>query len=308
MAQPSNYTQDLDFGLNSQPVPWSREDDWQGIGNSRERRRIQNRINQRARRSRRRNEVKVPTDDSSGNTTAPRRDYSPLTLSLIRATSVGQADFEKIVGAINILDPQSSENQSLIRAFEAFIYKNCLASAPRPALLPILVQFNFSQALMANAGVLGLSSKELDDEAISLFHVAGPWPPSINLEVGTLPLGLQPTDLQRSTLHHPWLDLLPIPQMRDNLFRRGPEFFDEEDLCRAMRGRRAGSNAGFLVWSDPWDSSGWEVTEDFARSSWGWTIAGCWELCRSTNKWRAQRGEPPLFYSISQDITTGFNR
>lgn len=152
---------------------------------------------------------------------------------------------------------------------------------------------------MANAKILGLTYTELEDEAISSFSVEGPWPPGRTLEVGTLPTELRPTDLQRRTLHHPWLDLLPIPHMRDNLLRRGVECFDEDELCCAMVGRTGLGSTGFIVWGDPWDSCGWEVTEGFARSSWGWTIAGCRELYRSTNKWRAQRGEPPLFPSTT---------
>ncbi|KAI0449134.1 hypothetical protein F5B21DRAFT_495257 [Xylaria acuta] len=294
MSQPSHYP----LNLLPSPLPLSREDNYQGIGDARERRRIQNRINQRARRSRRRNEAKVSTDDSSHDDVS--RTDSCLALRHIQTNPARQEEYEKIVDAINVRDPESWENHSLVRAFEAFIYNNWLARAPIPALLPSLVRFNFARAMMANAKVLGITtSRQLDDEAISYFNLVGPRPPSVNLEVGTLPTELQPTDLQFRTLHHPWLDFLPIPHMRDNLLRRGVECFDEDELCCAMVGRGDLCDAAFIVWSDPWDSYGWEVTEGFARSSWGWTIAGCLELYRSTNKWRAQRGEPPLFYSVT---------
>ncbi|KAI0537912.1 hypothetical protein GGR58DRAFT_469888 [Xylaria digitata] len=290
MSQFSNYP----LHLHPSPVSWSREDDWQGMSNARERRKIQNRINQRARRSRRRKEAEVSTDDS--NYAHVIRAESPLASRHDQATLAQQLGFEKIIEAMNIRDPQSWVTHSLILAFEAFIYNNWLISTLRPALLPDLVQFNFARALMANARVLGLTSSYLHDDAISYFHVAGPPPPNIHVEVDVLPAGLQPTDLQRCEPHHPWLDLIPIPQMRDNLIRRGERCFDDEQLCRAMRGHGDRTDAGFIVWGDSWDPSSWEVTEGFARSSWGWTIEGCWGLFRSTNKWRAQRGEPPLFY------------
>ncbi|GAW19679.1 hypothetical protein ANO14919_091680 [Xylariales sp. No.14919] len=293
MSQPSSQP--------SHPYPspllrWSLGDDWQGMANARERRKIQNRINQRARRSRRRKEADAFTNDS--NYAPVIRTDSSLALVNVQATPAQQIGFEKITDAINIRDPQSWATHSLILAFEAFIYHSWLTSAPRPALLPDLVQFNFARALMENARVLGLTSSHLHDDAISYFSVAGPWPPSINLETTALPAGLRPTDLQRRAPHHPWFDLIPISQMRDNLIRRGEECFNDEHLCCAMRGHGDRSDAGFLVWGDSWDSSSWEVTEGFARSSWGWTISGCWELFRSTNKWRAQRGEPPLFSSL----------
>ncbi|TGJ81365.1 hypothetical protein E0Z10_g7400 [Xylaria hypoxylon] len=286
MSQSSSYP----LHLHPSHVPWwSWGDDWQGMANTGERRKIQNRINQRARRFRRRKEAEVSMGDS--NYAHVARTDSPLTLRHAQPVSTQHVDFEKVEKAINIRDPQSWATHPLILAFEAFIYQNWLISAPRPALLPDLIQFNYARAIMANGTILGLTSSQLHDDAISYFHVAGPWP------VGVLPAGLQPTDLQRRALHHPWLDMIPIPQMRDNLMRRGVDSFDDEHLCHAMRGHRDGSDAGFLVWGDSWDSSGWEVTESFARSWWGWTISGCWELFRSTNKWRAQRGEPPLFYS-----------
>ncbi|KAI1633879.1 hypothetical protein F4809DRAFT_564016 [Biscogniauxia mediterranea] len=275
---------------------WSQADDWMAMGNARERRRIQNRINQRARRSRQRRQASISVENHASYPYINRSHYSPSATSPLEAVSGYIAEVSRIVEALNFLDCGSERNQALIRAFEAFVHNHYLLHAPVPGLLPSLLQFNFTRALMSNAEVLGLGSGGLDDEAISPFHVAGPWPPSINLDPGSLPVGLRPTDLQRRTSHHPWFDLLPIPQMRDNLFRRGPDFFDDMELCRAMRGRAPYTGAGIIVWRDPWDASGWEVTEEFARSSWGWIIVGCWDLYRSTNVWRAQRGERPLFY------------
>ncbi|KAI1743106.1 hypothetical protein F4680DRAFT_392479 [Xylaria scruposa] len=284
------------LNFHPSPLPCFPIDNWQGIGNVRERRRIQNRINQRARRSRRRREGIVSTDSPSHGSVVPV--YPSQTPGNTQTALKRCVDFDNIVKEINVFDPESWETHSLVRAFEALIYSNWLARAPRPALLPSLVRFNLARAIMANAKVLGLTSRQLDDEAVSYFNVTGPWPPNQNFEAGTLPPELQPTDLQRRTLHHPWLDLLPIPHMRDNLLRCGTECFDEDELCHVMIGRED-SDAGFIVWSDPWDSCGWEVSEAFVRSPWGWTIAGCWELYRSTNEWRARRGEAPLFYPVT---------
>ncbi|KAI5917569.1 hypothetical protein F4810DRAFT_695958 [Camillea tinctor] len=275
---------------------WSQADDWIAMGNNRERRKIQNRINQRSRRTRKRNEARISTENHGSQPGTSTNHHSRLTTIPIEAISMHIPEVSRVVEAINIMDCGSEINQALIRTFEAFFYSNYLIHAPIPALLPSLLQFNFTKALMANARVLGLGSSELDDEAISPFHAVGPWLPSINLDPNALPVGLRPTELQRRTSHHPWFDLLPIPQMRDNLLRRGPDVFDDIDLCRAMRGRAPYTGAGVIVWRDPWDASGWEVTEEFARSPWGWIIAECWDLFRSTNVWRARRGERPLFF------------
>ncbi|KAI0809575.1 hypothetical protein GGR55DRAFT_156626 [Xylaria sp. FL0064] len=291
MAQPWKYP----LQVHSTPIPWSREDVWKGIANARERRRYQNRINQRARRSRRRNETKACIQ--AHNHANVTQSDSPLALRQIQSISAPCIEIEKIWDTIKTHDPRFWESEPLVRAFKEFIYINWLTQALRPALLPNLVQFNFVRAMMANAGALGLTSNELEDDAISHFYVTGPWPSSVDVKESTLPSGLQPTDLQRRTFHHPWLDLLPVPRMRDNLLRNGVESMDEDELCNVFCGFGDNRDIGLLVWGVSWDPHSWEVTEDLARSSWAWILEGCWELCESTNKWRAQRGEPPLFFA-----------
>ena len=199
------------------------------------------------------------------------------------------------IRSVNILNLESEYNRTVMRDFEAFAHRYYAARAPAITFRPSLSQFNFIRALWANVEVLGLSSSQMsDDDAPSPFNVPSSRraEPSAALEL-RLPAGLRPTNLQRATLHHPWIDLLPIPEMRDNMFRRGFDSFDEEELCHDMRGR-VHQDPGVLVWGDPWDPSSWEVTESFVRS-WGWAVVGCWGLFCSTNKWRAQRGEKPLF-------------
>ena len=153
----------------------------------------------------------------------------------------------------------------ILQRFEAFAQQLYIIHSPQLAILPILSQFNFIRALLANMDTLSLSSKQMGDDALSPFnsphyhrHGASP----------RLPDGLRPTALQSTTLHHPWIDLLPMPEMRDNLFRRGLDCFDEEKFCHALRGRIPGHDPGMLIWGEPWDPNGWEVTEAFART-WG---------------------------------------
>ncbi|KAI0965392.1 hypothetical protein F4678DRAFT_452911 [Xylaria arbuscula] len=281
-------------------LPWSREDLCRGIANTRERRKIQNRINQRARRTRRRAEAQASTDDPN------HASVIQLNQALaIRAIPLLQLlDVENMWDAIQTHDPKSWEAEPRVRAFKDFIYNNWLASAPLPALLPHLVQFNFVRALMANAGALGLTAGHLEEDAISPFCVTGPRLPTDHVDstVGSLPNGLKPTDLQRRTVHNPWYDLFPIPRMRDNLLSRELNDEHQDELCCTMGGFGDVKDAGFLIWGNSWECSNWEVTEDFVRSPWRWVIEECWELCESTNRWRAQRGEPPLFFSQAKVV------
>jgi hypothetical protein len=54
---------------------------------------------------------------------------------------------------------------------------------------------------------------------------------------------------------------------------------------------------GILSWSDPWEISGWEVTEKFV-TRWAFLLQGCPDVIESANKWRALRGEDPLVVEI----------
>lgn len=193
---------------------------------------------------------------------------------------------------IHILQADSVKTKRTLQQIEAIAHTQYILGSPRTDMLLHLIQFNFIKALVQNMRVLGLTSELLHDDAISLFNVTGPW--QYEIESG-LPASLRPTIIQRTVVHHPWLDLLPIPEMRDNLISAG-ESYDETQLCLDMKGqgRAHTEHTGIIVWNDPWDQTGWEITKPFA-CSWGWAVQGCVNLFRSTNSWRARRNEKPLF-------------
>lgn len=196
------------------------------------------------------------------------------------------------VDYVCILDLDSMATKMRMHRLETIARRCYMMGSPRTDLLLHLVQFNFTRALMDNARILGLTSDKLHDDALSSFNTCGPW--QFDFE-RSLPHSLQPTATQRSIEHHPWLDLLPVPQIRETLIRAG-DFVDEEQLCLDMKGSGSAhsGNTGIIVWKDPWNPAGWEVTEPFARS-WGWVLRGCRDLAHSTNQWRMSRNERPLF-------------
>ncbi|PYH94515.1 hypothetical protein BO71DRAFT_483677 [Aspergillus ellipticus CBS 707.79] len=108
---------------------------------------------------------------------------------------------------------------------------------------------------------------------------------------GALPLALRPTALQRSHIHHTWIDFFPCPRMCDSLIRAGNEW-DDEELCVDIMGFWDSSSTdaqGLIIWGEPSDPANWEVSEGFTRK-WGWVIEGCESAMRATNRWRALRG------------------
>ncbi|KAL0933837.1 uncharacterized protein CTRU02_210636 [Colletotrichum truncatum] len=155
-------------------------------------------------------------------------------------------------------------------------------------LLP-LVQFNLFRGLMENMKILGITMPMVcDEDSLSPF---GTDPSYNSSSFWNVPVYLRPTETQLTIEHHPWLDFLPLPRMRDNLIKADGNY-DDEELCLDMIGDgNAPSGKGeVILWGDAWDPMNWEVTEVFV-TKWRWVLEGCEELIRSSNYWRAQRGE-----------------
>jgi len=160
-----------------------------------------------------------------------------------------------------------------------------------------LVRYNVIRAIATNRSILSLHQVTTrycnkDGGNIQLFPVPT-----------TLPESLRPTELQHSTPHEPWIDLLPSPRMRDNVIRLY-DTFDEFDLFRDVVGCVFGGfgdsnieNNGMLVWADPWHASGWELTEGFVHK-WKILIEGCYDMLEATNSWRSIRKEELLFVEL----------
>jgi hypothetical protein len=164
----------------------------------------------------------------------------------------------------------------------------------RDHLLP-LVEYNVFRATSTNLQILG---RKLRGSACS-FGGNNPIFPSPYAGVN-VPNSLKPTLLQQSSLYEEWIDILPSPKMRDNAIRSRHLYTVGElcaDLLGGLMGKRNDIDTGLIVWSNPWEPSGWELTEGFIRK-WGFLIQGCSDLFESTNRWREVRGEEPLFTDL----------
>jgi hypothetical protein len=163
-----------------------------------------------------------------------------------------------------------------------------MMGSPTTDHLLVFIKLNVFRAIISNSQDLGLEPEEnTADDALSPFTD----PSSPLCRSRTLPPALRPTKLQHEIPHHPWIDLLPIPGMRDNLLRAG-DSYDDTELCSDIVGVCGGpaDKTALIVWGEPWEPNNWEVTESFL-SQWAWTIRGCSQLFESTNYWRKRRGE-----------------
>ncbi|KAH8597332.1 hypothetical protein B0O99DRAFT_593069 [Bisporella sp. PMI_857] len=225
------------------------EDDWTGKTSSAERRKLQNRINQRSYRYRKRTNAAGDARTNTHNLRHPTGQESELWhlfQSIAGPAKLSPLDLPRASAACMY---SAMELQKLISSFERWINSQ---NSPIGDHVVVLVKFNVFRALFTNSNVLGFIMHDcIEDNAISPFATS----PIPTLE--TLPVGLHPTHLQRTTAHHPWLDLLPVPRMRDNLIRAGNDF-DDMPLCGDLTGflhPGTGSTA-LIVWRDPWDVSG----------------------------------------------------
>jgi hypothetical protein len=196
--------------------------------------------------------------------------------------------------SVTICHPSLAEIQEMMLRFEESAYRDYALGSPRADHLLTLIQFNVFRALLSNTNTLGFTLEWLHEDAISPFTTTNPE----RLDT-SCPQSLRPTSLQRTIPHHPWLDLFPIPTMRDNILRAG-DSFDDTELCMDLVEfwSSPGERSGLVVWGDPWDPRNWEVSEEFLRK-WAWIIRGCQELFQSTNSWRMKRGEKKLFSDAS---------
>lgn len=211
-------------------------------------------------------------------------------------------DRQKLCRVATICKLGAIEQQKAILEFEKWVRYCQKMGSPRNDHLLVLVKFNVFRAIMSNGSDLGYAPGEGmdDDDALSPFS-----DPSKSAIVLPVPAALQPTRLQRQIAHHPWIDTIPIPGMRDNLLRAG-DTYDDTELCSDLVGfcNRSTGRTGMILWGEPWDANSWEMTEDFMRY-WGWTVRGCKQLLQATNYWRQRRGEEPLHFDrgIVEDVS-----
>lgn len=188
-----------------------------------------------------------------------------------------------------------SEAVEMMARFDVVAYERYYAADPCVDHLLTLTKFNVLRALLGNLAALGLSIQMVEDDgygALSPFNSTTN-PSSIGhhsyhrRDRNILPASLLPTTTQLSIPHHPWLDCFPYPRMRDNIIN-APEGFDDCELCTDMMDP-ANGDIGLMVWGDPWLPQNWEVSEFFVQK-WPWVIEGCSEILVHSNYWRAKRG------------------
>lgn len=128
-------------------------------------------------------------------------------------------------------------------------------------------------AMLANSAILGIPCDRPLDPSI-FIHIFAAAPPS-----------LMPTALQSTIPHYPYLDILPIPALRNKLLKAN-DIIDVREMWQDL------SAGEVKVWGNtPWEEGGWEIGERFAVK---WWFLMDEEVLKGTNFWRRMRNEKLL--------------
>ena len=106
-----------------------------------------------------------------------------------------------------------------------------------------LTEFSVFRAYVQNASLLAISLQILaDDDALSPWTTSNPYP-------ALAPFDICPTSLQLSTAHHPYIDIIAPPSLRDNVILSALTQEQEDQLCYDMH------VDSFTIWgSQPWNA------------------------------------------------------
>ena len=244
-------------------------ENWRGKNDPSERRRIQNRINQRAFRQRQR-EGESPKQYRS------------------RATSIDPREPQSAIAQIHAEDHERPAAQEQQRC-QGDVRQE-LSVGHRFDLLACLINRNFHAAASSNARHLGMNHSVVQHSSLTLT--------ATQYESAPTALNLQPVTLQHQIPHDPIINILPHARLRHNIMnavaksRIDAKLLSDDLRCSGglIRIQDSWQRCGLIVWGSPQDLQSWEISAGFMYR-WGHLLEGCEDLLASTNVWRAQRGE-----------------
>ncbi|KAF3291465.1 hypothetical protein TWF970_000678 [Orbilia oligospora] len=271
---------------------WDQTDDWTGVTSPMERRKRQNRLNQRAYRKRRHIRRCAPIEE---DTPVPKASTDSECHDVVIVGST--APFSNSpTHPLDLITSPDIHHRLQVVDFVRRVLLNCSLRLQAPSEPHLLARLNVLSALITNAAMLNIPFQDLGREgAISRFNLQGPEPLGMN-STSLIPESLRPTALQREIVHSPWLDLFPMPTLRDSILQAFQEsLLTQNQLCHSIFAvdDTGGAIAPLIVWGEPWDPSSWELCPQLLIKL-DTLLNDCSTALESTNFWRKKRGETEI--------------
>jgi hypothetical protein len=109
----------------------------------------------------------------------------------------------------------------------------------------------------------------------------------------SLPASLRPTELQLSTPHHAYIDMIPSPMLRDRLIAIGPANSNTFMMQACTIACDIEDSGQMTIWGEDWlNEFCWEFSQSVLERWGGWLLTPEWG--QRANFWRRQRGASVL--------------
>lgn len=108
-----------------------------------------------------------------------------------------------------------------------------------------------------------------------------------------LPSALKPTQLQLTSPHHAYIDMIPSPGLRDRLIALGPANSNNFLMEVCTIACEIEDTGQMTIWGEDWlNEFSWEFSAAVIERWSGWLLTPEWG--QRANFWRRQRGAPVL--------------